>query len=91
MNTKIYINGILENTGSLTGTILSAPDLSIGGLPNYYYEGKIDEVGIWNTALTSDQIKFDLYRPTSEGTNQTADLVNNPNLPTPVAWYRMGD
>ena len=34
-----------------------------------------------------------LYQPTSTatGNNKTADLVNNPNLPNPVAWYRMGD
>ena len=42
-------------------------------------------------ALTAGQIYNDIYQPTATGTNQTADLVNNPNLPTPVAWYRMGD
>jgi hypothetical protein len=55
------------------------------------WDGQIDEISIFNKVLTADQIKFDLYKPTSEGTNQTADIANNPNLPNPVAWYRMGD
>jgi hypothetical protein len=58
---------------------------------SYDYVGKLDEVAIFDKALTPDQVKFDLYKPTAEGTNQTADIANNPNLPTPVAWYRMGD
>jgi hypothetical protein len=58
---------------------------------NYFFKGSIDEVAIFDKALTADQVKFDLYKPTAEGTNQTADIANNPNLPTPVAWYRMGD
>ena len=58
---------------------------------SYDYVGKLDEVAIFDKALTADQIKFDLYKPTAEGTNQTADIANNPNLPNPVAWYRMGD
>ncbi|MDB4780191.1 LamG domain-containing protein [Planctomycetota bacterium] len=55
------------------------------------WPNKIDEVAIWNAALNAGQIYNDIYQPTATGTNQTADLVNNPNLPTPVAWYRMGD
>ena len=55
------------------------------------FDGKIDEVAIFDTALNAGQIYNDIYQPTSTGTNQTADLDTNPNLPTPVAWYRMGD
>ena len=55
------------------------------------WEGNIDEFAVFNEALTAGQIYNDIYQPTATGTNQTADLVNNPNLPTPVAWYRMGD
>ena len=60
---------------------------------NTYNNGQIDEVAIWDTALNAGQIYNDLYQPTATATatNKTADLVNNPNLPNPVAWYRMGD
>ena len=52
----------------------------------------MDEIAIFDKALTADPIKFDLYQPSlPAGSNKTADIANNPNLPTPVAWYRMGD
>lgn len=62
-----------------------------GATDSYYFNGEIDEVAIFNTALSAGQIYNDIYQPTATGTNQTADFVNNPNLPNPVAWYRMGD
>ena len=88
-NTKIYINGVLENTGSLTGTIPSVTSLEIGGLPSYYFEGNIDEVAVFDYALSARQIKQDIYNGTTSG--KTADLNNISNLTAPVAWYRMGD
>jgi len=56
------------------------------------FSGQIDEVAGFSEALTPDQIKFDLYEPSLPlSSNKTADIANNPNLPNPVAWYRMGD
>ena len=54
---------------------------------NYGHIGQIDEVGIWNTVLTSTQIQS-IYNATS--TNLTKDLttVSGSNL---VYWNRMGD
>ena len=90
--TSFYLNGSLVDSASDTTNYAAAP-LVIGDYfgGSYVVNGKIDEIAIFNKELTADQIKFDLYKPTSEGTNQTADIANNPNLPTPVAWYRMGD
>ena len=96
---KIFINGVdetLNNTNNISSSPLQTSNspLYIGENQNGKYNpmlGEIDEVAIFDKALTADQIKFDLYKPTAEGTNQTADIANNPNLPTPVAWYRMGD
>ena len=51
------------------------------------FSGQIDEVAGFSETLTADQIKFDLYSATTTG--KTADIENNTNLPTPVAWYRM--
>ena len=60
---KIYINGLLDSL-SYSGTV--APQLSnntyplmFGGaylMPNYYFSGKIDDIGIWNRALTQQEI-----------------------------------
>jgi hypothetical protein len=57
--------------------------------PAQLFSGQIDEVAGFSETLTADQIKFDLYEATTPG--KTADIENNTNLPTPVAWYRMGD
>ena len=87
----LFLNGTQENQG--TKANINIQDLLIGkrSVNLFYMDGEIDEVAIFDKALTADQIKFDLYKPTAEGTNQTADIANNPNLPNPVAWYRMGD
>jgi hypothetical protein len=52
-------------------------------------QGNIDEVAIFDYALSARQIKQDIYNGTTSG--KTADLNNISNLTAPVAWYRMGD
>jgi len=91
-----YKNG---NSVSLTtiGTIPTAltsqnGNLNIGkfgGSLTRYWNGNIDEVAIFDYALTPKQIKEDIYNASTTG--KTADLNNNSNLTAPVAWYRMGD
>ena len=48
--------------------------------------GSIDEVAIWDVALTSTRIQ-EIYQATSAG--KTGNLNTLPVLP--IAWYRMGD
>ena len=48
------------------------------------WNGKIDEVAVWNTALTATDVQ-NIYNATTTG--KTADLSSL----SPVAWYRMGD
>ena len=96
---NIYINGSLQNvttvgtSSDLTGTLSNSIPLNIGARNNtdVFFNGQIDEVAIFDKALNAGQIYNDIYQPTKTGTNQTADLEKNPNLPNPVAWYRMGD
>ena len=95
-STILYIDGsaVVTNTTSIPSAITNnTSNLEIGRYVSEYFTGEIDEVAIWNTALNAGQIYNDIYQPTASapGNNQTADLVNNPNLPNPVAWYRMGD
>ena len=52
-------------------------------------DGFLDEVAIFDYALSERQIKQDIYEGTTTG--KTADLNNISNLKAPVAWYRMGD
>jgi len=89
-NLKVYIDGNLEATPSLpSSNYATSSGLTIGSWSdnNRYFNGSIDEVGIWNTALTSTQVS-EIYSATD--TNLTKDLttVSGSNL---VYWNRMGD
>ncbi len=62
---KLYVNGNLVNSSSLpAGTVKSDYVTAIGGAPGYpSFGGIIDEVYIWNRALTPQEIKerFEMY------------------------------
>ena len=95
---EVYIDGVASGspvsaTSMNTGTV----NMGIGALwntagtaiDNGFWNGKIDEVAIFDYALSERQIKQDIYEGTTTG--KTADLNNISNLTAPVAWYRMGD
>ena len=85
---KGYTDGSLTQTHSLS--VSSNNVKTIGAYQNgslWFFNGAIDEVGIWNTVLTSTQV-LEIYNATS--TNLTKDLttVSGSNL---IYWNRMGD
>jgi len=92
-NSKMYLDGadISTNSGGSFPTTLDFDGIKT--LIGYYYSdsylfnGSIDEVAIWNTALTSTQVS-EIYNATD--TNLTKDLttVSGSNL---IYWNRMGD
>jgi len=89
---KIYIDGVSDTVttfGTLSATILNNAPFNIGARnsDSLFANSKIDEVAIWDTALTSTQVS-EIYNGT--GTNTTKDLttVSGSNL---VYWNRMGD
>lgn len=87
---NIYIDNTAETPATAPATAYTGTEnLEIGrqtGGANYL-NGKLDEVAIWNTALTATQVA-EIYNATS--TNLTKDLttVSGSNL---VYWNRMGD
>ena len=92
-NLLCYKNGVEVYNNSYTLSIVESTDnVYIGSQNggNFFFNGSIDEVAIFNKVLTADQIKFDIYKASATA-NKSADFINNPNLPDPVAWYRMGD
>jgi hypothetical protein len=91
---KIYINGADETTSTSIGTFTALQNASggliIGEEPQQAYnpyKGLLDELGIWDTALTSSQVA-QIYNATSTG--KTADLstISGSNL---KYFNRMGD
>lgn len=80
---KMFINGILVNSQNHTGLLqTSSIPLRFGrrggaGFYNNWFKGKIDDIGIWNRALTPQEIT-DLYNATSA--NECQSLVINTGI-----------
>jgi hypothetical protein len=53
------------------------------GTPTLWFDGLVDEVGYWNSVLSTSDIA-DIY---NSGTPTDLSLLSTP----PVAWYRMGE
>ena len=65
-NLRLYVNGTLAATQAKTGAITSSTNpLTIGSDPIWgqYFNGLIDDVRIYNTALTASQIQTDMTTP----------------------------
>ena len=88
-NTKVYKNGVVGTNGSMTGDIvyeyLGTPFTFMIGraetATSYDFAGNIDEVAVWNTALSASDIT------TIYNSGTPADLSSL----SPTAWWRMGD
>ena len=94
---NIYINKVnktLNSTGGWNAPAgsIDTPQNKIGegsfSGTDYNFTGNIDEVAIFNYALTSSDVE-DIYNATNDNTGKTADLSSMAT--SPVAWYRMGD
>ncbi len=62
-NIKVYVNGILKDTWSQTGSITAASSaLHIGQNSSsaQRFQGQVDEIKLWNYNLTQEQVRADL-------------------------------
>jgi len=95
-NVLLYVNGVpIGSPTALTGSLQNTTsEFFIGkrgfSTTNTGFDGKLDEVAVFNTALTAREVKS-IYLATGivSGASKTADL-NDLTTP-PVKWYRMGD
>ena len=91
---KLYVGGTLVGSKAATGAITTSTNpLQIGGDSIYsqYFAGVIDEVRIYNTALTQAQIQTDMGvppPPPSDFVNET--LATGFNLPTTLEFLPDG-
>src|SRR5262249_33601814 len=63
---RLYVNGSQVASRSQTGAIQTSTGvLSLGGDPTYgqYWQGKIDEVRVYNRALSAGEIASDMSLP----------------------------
>ncbi|HEU0135747.1 MAG TPA: choice-of-anchor D domain-containing protein, partial [Flavobacterium sp.] len=92
---QLYVNGQMEvasNAGSLAGTLpASASPLTIGKYAAGnadYFKGDIDEVRVFNTALTTDQLQKMVYQEVG----QNAAAVRGAIIPRDIegsSWASM--
>ena len=88
---KIYVNG--NEISSFTVGSLNLNNVvylaRYSRVNAYYSPVNIDEVAIWNTALSEERIQA-IYDITANNPGKVADLSETPEG-APAAWYRMGD
>jgi len=88
---KLYLNGVKvdnidNNSGNYDAMENTTQPLYIGRQGNFYANGKIDEVAVFNTALTAQEV-LSIYNATETGKTADLDDLTTP----PIKWYRMGD
>ena len=95
-NLVFYINGVQESTQAVSVNLqTNGNDGAIGNnqfSAGRYFNGKIDEVAIFNTALSAEKIT-QIYDATAVvgGVPQTANLFTGRLDTSLVYWNRMGD
>jgi hypothetical protein len=78
---KLYINGLLTDSSIYSNQLLSNSDTLYFGVHRfqnqapgwfpYYFNGKIDDIGIWNRALNQEEITS-LYTGSALGVNEVS-------------------
>lgn len=93
---NIYIDGV-DDTQTANGTLAftSGGGDTLIGKSTYagkFFKGKIDEVAIFNSQLSSCDIKGIYEGSTGSNAGKAANLLDaNTTIPAPVYWNRMGD
>ena len=83
MTLRLYVNGTQVSSAARTGSFgASTNPLQIGGDSIYgqYFNGAIDEVRVYNVALTQAQIQSDMNSPIGGTTLQPAVTLRNSTL-----------
>src|SRR5439155_17112369 len=78
---RLFVNGAqVASQAQTTPLAATAGTLQIGGdsSPNEFFAGRIDEVRIYNPALTEDEIQTDMTTPVGGGTTSNTPPGNTP-------------
>lgn len=95
---KLYLDGSqVDNanyaSGTYTAAVNASAEVRVGALQvnNTYSNGKIDEVAIFNSELTSAQVANIYKGEESGGSGGTNGKPGELSTFSPVGWWRMGD
>lgn len=82
---SIFIDGVLDNVAVKTAPIATNESFHIAAagknIPIQHFKGHIDEVQIWNTSLTEDQLRYIM----NQKITNDSGLVNGKELPISVS------
>ena len=85
-NLKLYLNGVLVATKPLIGVINNDVSLlTLGKDPSTntkYFKGKIDEVRVFNVALTDSQLQRMVYQEIQNTSSQIRGIIVPKNIAT---------
>ena len=83
---RLYIDGFLDNTANLSAPVSTDNHFIIAAAdektPTAFYEGTIDEVRVWNTNLTIDQLRFVMNQEIEEHSDTS---VRGKIIPTGIS------
>ena len=94
-NYNLYIDGILEKTAAGVNPTLNSVDFIMGAMsqntyiPYNYYNGYADELRIWNTSLTVDQIRQMMNQEIMNDGNGNVKGVIVPKNISGLSWNNL--
>jgi hypothetical protein len=81
---SIYIDGVLDNVEDKTSPVTTNESFQIGAAgkntPVQYFKGNLDEVRIWDVALSENQLRFIMNQEITENSGQVMGHI----LPTNI-------
>jgi hypothetical protein len=95
-NIKVYVNGVLETTTAwASGVVYVADQRARIGVNNYagstevyFWNGSIDEVGIWSRAITAQEV-MDLYNKSIGSTYYWGNGYSAPLRTAAKAYWKL--
>ena len=90
---QLYVDGDTVGAAQNLGGNTLFKVIGANYAKSVFFDGKLDEVAIWDSALSSCDVKG-IYEATTtvNGQPKSANLLDtNTTIPAPVYWNRMGD
>ena len=88
---KLYINGEMVNSDAVTGTISDTSLFTIGKnaiSDTEFFKGKIDEVRLFDIALTDSQFQKMVYQEIENNSSQTRGTIIPKDIPS-LSWANL--
>ena len=82
---RLYVNGALVKSRALTGSIIASTgplDIGSDAVWGEYFQGLIDDVRVYNKALSQAQIQTDMNTPVGSSSQAAQGAASMPSSPT---------